>query len=110
MQIRIAAITLASLLTLGVASSAVAWEGPDHPRINEINQRLANQRYRIAEGMEHGQIGPWQARRDLTTDWRIRRQLTRDEAMHYGHITLAEQRQLNRELNWESARIYDQRH
>src|SRR5258708_22877868 len=86
MQIRIGAIAVASLLTLGVASGAMAWEGPSHPRISEINQRLANQRYRIAEGVEHGQIGPWQARRDLATDWRIRRQLTRDEAMHYGHI------------------------
>jgi hypothetical protein len=110
MRGRLAAIALVSLFALGGASGARAEWFPGHPRINEINGRLAMQRYRIAEGVRLGQIGPFQAWRDRAIDRRVGWQLRRDEWMHGGHITLAEQRGLNRELNWDSRRIYNERH
>jgi hypothetical protein len=103
-----ATFALVSLLSLCVASAAFA-EPPNHPRVNEINQRLVTQQSRVAAGVARGQIGTWQARRDAAVDARVSRQLSRDEAMHDGHVTPIEQFQLNRELDRNSVRIYDQR-
>jgi hypothetical protein len=104
----IATFAWVSLFSLCAASTAFA-ESPGHPRVNEINHRVATQQSRIAAGVAHGQIGPWQARRDVAVDARVSRQLSRDEAMHDGHVTPIEQLQLNRELDRNSIRIYDQR-
>ena len=107
---RVALLTLGTLLSLSVARAAMAENMPGHPRINEVNQRLAIQRHRIAEGVQHGQINRWQAMRDERHDARVERQLVRDEAMHDGHITLGEQYRMNRELDRNSVHIGDQRH
>jgi hypothetical protein len=92
---RIAGFAWGSLLSLCVAATAFA-EAPGHPRVAQINQRVAIQQSRITTGVTHGQIGPSQARRDVAVDARINRQLRRDEA-------------LNRELDRNSIRINDQR-
>ena len=105
-------IAAAAVLTLGLASAAVAQPAPQpgHPRVNEIDRRLENQADRTNAGVARGQIGPRQAARDRGADARVERQLTRDEAAHNGHITPGEQRRLNNELNRNSNRIEDQRH
>lgn len=107
---RFTSLALGSLLVLGMASGAMAQNVPGHPRVNEINQRLERQSDRIGAGVAQGQIGARGAARDARLDARVSQQLSRDEARHGGHITRGEQRQLNRELNRNSARIYDQRH
>jgi hypothetical protein len=108
---RIATIALGSVLSLWIAPGAMAGRVvPEHPRVNEVNQRLTNQQHRVAEGVAHAQIGRWQAARDMRRDERIERQLRRDEAWHDGHVTVAEQHRLNQELDRNSVRIYDERH
>jgi hypothetical protein len=105
---RIATFAWGSLLSLCVASSALA-EIEGHPRVNGINQRLATQQSRIAAGVAHGQIAPSQARRDAAVDARVSQQLSRDEALHDGHVTPVEQLRIDHELDRNSIRIYDQR-
>jgi hypothetical protein len=115
---RIASVALISLLGLCVGSGAMAERVQSHPmaehiqghpRINEVNQRLATQQHRIAEGVAHGQIDRWRAERDMRRDERIDMRLRRDEAMHDGHVTLGEQVRLNNALDRNSVHIYDQR-
>ncbi len=107
---RVATFAFISLFASGGISGAIAEKIPDHPRINEVNQRVAIQQHRIAEGVARGQIGRWRAEHDMRRDERIERQLSRDEAMHEGHISLGEQVLLNQELDRNSVHIHDQRH
>jgi len=61
---RIGSIACAGLL-LGVLSAGTAlaetqWE-KDHPRRDEVNDRLENQHRRIEEGVKDGQLTPGEA-------------------------------------------------
>lgn len=110
MNHRIVTLAFGSFLALAGIGVAAAQPVPGHPRVNEIDQRLRNQEKRIEAGVAQGQIDGRQAARDTAVDQHVARQLSRDEARHNGHITAAEQQQMNRELNRNSARIHDQRH
>ena len=103
-------LALGSALVFGGLPAAFAQDVPGHPHVNEVDQRLINQQRRIDGGVNAGQIGARAEARDAGVDNRVARQLSRDEARHNGHITGVEYRQLNRELNGNSARIYAQRH
>ena len=83
---------------------------PDHPRVNEVNQRLDNQQQRIDNGLKNGTMTGKQAARDEAHDANIARRESVDEAKHGGHLTKAEQNRLNKSLNKNSKRIYKQKH
>lgn len=82
---------------------------PDHPRVNEVNQRLDNQQNRIQQGVADGQLNAKQATRDEAHDANVAQRESRDEAEHGGHLTKAEQNHLNKSLNHNSGRIHKQR-
>ena len=103
-------VCVAASLTVLSAGPVLAQDIPGHPRVNEVQGRIDNQERRIDQGINQGQLTPGQAARDVRRDARVERQLRRDEAMHGGHITRAEQARLNRELNRNSRAIYRQRH
>ncbi len=92
------------------AQTAPAVPDPGHPRINEVQQRIDNQQARIDRGVSDGQINAKQAARDDAKIAREQNSLNRDTAAHGGHITKAEQRNLNKRLNKGSKQIYRQRH
>jgi hypothetical protein len=83
---------------------------PDHPRENEVNQRLDNQQSRIDQGLANGTMTGKQAARDEKHDENIAQREAVDESKHNGHITKAEQRRLNNSENKNSKRIYRQKH
>jgi hypothetical protein len=83
---------------------------PDHPRENEVNQRLDNQQARIDQGLKNGTMTGQQAARDEKHDENIAQREAVDESKHNGHITKAEQNRLNRSENKNSKRIYRQKH
>ena len=83
---------------------------PGHHAVHEVDSRLLNQQRRIDAGVARGQIGADGAAADSARDNRVARQLSLDQAANNGHITRAEYRRLNRELNQNSADIYAQRH
>jgi hypothetical protein len=82
---------------------------PGHGRINQVDQRLANQQNRIDAGLASGQMSAQQAFRDERQDANIAARENRDEAEHGGHLTAQEQQNLNRSLNHDSNRIHYQR-
>jgi len=83
---------------------------PDHPRENEVNQRLDNQQARIDRGVANGTMTGQQAARDEKHDENIAQREAVDESKHNGHITKAEQNRLNKSENKNSKRIYRQKH
>ncbi|HEY2779334.1 MAG TPA: hypothetical protein VGI90_01055 [Steroidobacteraceae bacterium] len=102
---------LASLCSAAFGSSMVmAQTVPDHPRVNEVNQRLDNQQARINQGLANGTMNGKQAARDEAHDANIAKRESVDEAKHNGHLTKGEQRRLNKSENRNSRRIYRQKH
>lgn len=106
-----ASLALAAVLMSGSAMAQTATDPtvPGHPRVNEVDQRLENQQSRINNGVKDGQLNAKEVTRDENVDNRVSRQLANDEAKHKGHITKAEQNQMNKELNNNSRRIHHQR-
>jgi hypothetical protein len=93
-----------------IAQSAAGVPDPGHPRINEVQQRIDNQENRVDRGISDGQINAKQAAHDDAKLAREQNSLNHDEAKNGGHITKAEQRNLNKRLNKGSGQIYRQRH
>ena len=105
------ALILASLCCTAWGSSlGVAQSVPDHPRVNEVNQRLDDQQARINQGLANGTMNGKQAARDEAHNANIAKRESVDEAKHNGHLTKGEQRRLNRSENKNSRRIYNQKH
>ena len=106
-------LNVAGLVCLGLLSTrsmAQTAAVPDHPRENEVNQRLDNQQARINQGLANGTMTGRQAARDEKHDENIAQREAVDESKHNGHITKAEQNRLNRSENKNSGRIYRQKH
>jgi hypothetical protein len=111
MIIKSKALVLASLFCTALGSSlALAQTVPDHPRVNEVNQRLDNQQGRINQGLANGTMTGKQAANDEAHDANIAKRESVDEAKHNGHLTKGEQRRMNRSENKNSRRIYNQKH
>jgi hypothetical protein len=85
------------------------WE-KDHPRRDEVNDRLENQNSRIDDGREDGTLTGKEARKLHGEDRAIRRQERRYARHHGGHISTAEQQKLNREENQVSSQIHNEKH
>src|SRR5581483_5561876 len=96
----ISTITLG--LALGIAgapsASAATW-AQKHPRRTELNARLANQNRRIHTERMEGELTAAQAQDLHAKDRGIRAQERLDASHDGGHITKAEQAQLNHEEN-----------
>ena len=88
----------------GVAMADTTWE-KNHPRRDEVNDRLQNQNKRIHRELKEGDITKAQAAA-LHKDDRTIRQEERDMAkLDKGHITKADQRALNQQENAVSKQI-----
>lgn len=91
-------------LTAGAASAGPNW-AKHHPRRAEVNARLANQNRRINAERREGDLTKAQAADLHAEDRGIRAQEHFDASRDGGHITKAEQNQLNQELNATSGQI-----
>jgi hypothetical protein len=107
-------MTLSLIALIGSAGSASAQStpavpDPGHPRVNEVQQRIDNQENRVDRGVSDGQIDSKQAAHDDAKLSREQTSLNKDQAKDGGHITKANQRNLNRRLNKGSRQIHRQR-
>jgi len=100
---------LGMVFSAAASGSAAAWERT-HPRRAEVNHRLAVQNARIHQGVKNGSITPQEAAQLHAEDHAIRAEERIDAAQHDGHITKAEQRELNQEENQASRDIYNAAH
>ena len=98
------AATLATGLLLSAPASANRWEHR-HPRRDQVIDRVQNQDRRIRQERREGDITMAQARALRLSDRSIRLQQRADARANDGHITRAEQRTLNQELNANSNAI-----
>jgi hypothetical protein len=96
-------ITLAMLGT-SVATAQTPWER-SHPRRDQVNDRLANQNARINDEYREGGLTWRQAARLHREDQIIRQEERFMAHFNNGHITPAEQRALNQQLNGVSRQI-----
>jgi hypothetical protein len=119
-QFRNVLLTLASTGLLLAASAAQntsntsgAGPGvtdPNHPRVNQVNHREQNQQNRIANGIKNDKLTPGQAANLEKGQQRLENNEKKDMAANNGHLTKADQHQLNREANHQSKKIYKDKH
>jgi len=89
-------------LLLGSVSSVLAQ--------NEVNQRQRNQQKRIAEGVENGSLTPAETARLERQEAAIHHEVKTERKANGGKLTPQERRQVNRQQDRESKRIYRQKH
>jgi hypothetical protein len=82
----------------------------DHPRRAEVNGRLDHQASRILDGMEQGQLSTDQVKQLYGEDQQIRQEERSMASLDGGHITKADQKSLNEQLDVVSKEIYALRH
>lgn len=98
---KIATLVLAGVFAAGVVSAAMAetqWD-KDHPRRDEVNDRVQNQNKRIHQEVKEGEMSKAKAAKLHREDRAIRKEERRMAARHDGHITKGEQAKLNRQEN-----------
>ncbi len=106
------------LMTIGSAAgqqtntsgAGAGQDDPNHPRVNQVNQREQNQQDRIANGEKNGTLTPGQAANLEKGQQRLENNEKADMAKDNGHLTKADQRQLNREANRQSKKIHQDKH
>jgi hypothetical protein len=82
----------------------------EHPRRNEVNTRVDNQRERIDQGLKNGTLDKQQAQQLRANDRAIKQQEHADVKANGGYLTGAQQKQINREENANSQLIHDEKH
>jgi len=105
---KIAVVALATgfvaVSSAGSAFAESAWDA-NHPRRDEVNDRLRNQDRRINQERREGEITHGQARQLHREDHQIRNEERRMAARDGGHITRYDQRVLNHQENRVSRQI-----
>jgi hypothetical protein len=98
----IAVAMLGSSITGAIAETK--WER-NHPRRDQVNDRLANQNRRINHEVKEGELTRGQANRLHREDAAIRQEERTMSKLNNGHITGAEQKVLNQQENAVSRQI-----
>jgi hypothetical protein len=99
--------SLAALFAVGIAGSAMAetqWE-KNHPRRDQVNDRLENQNKRINKEVKEGEMSKAKAAKLHKEDRQIRREERLMASQNGGHITKQEQKTLNQQENAVSKKI-----
>ena len=100
-------VAAATLALSGLVTNALAdtqWQ-KNHPRREQVNNRLANQNKRINQERREGEITKAQAQKLHSEDRAIRREERTMAGTNGGHITKAEQKSLNQQENQVSRQI-----
>lgn len=106
-------LAFGGLLSVGAALAqdpAPVQQDPGHPRVNQVDQRQANQQERIGQGLQSGSLTAGEAQHLEKNEAKIQQQKNADMAAHGGHLTKSEQNQINHEQNAQSRQIYKDKH
>ena len=96
----------ATLVTAGTASFAADGQwAKNHPRREQVNERLANQNKRIKDEVKEGDMTKTQAAALHKEDRQIRQEERSMASQNGGHITKQEQKTLNQQENAVSKQI-----
>jgi hypothetical protein len=83
---------------------------PGHPRVNQVNRRQTRQQKRIANGINSGSLSPKETAHLENREANLQKTEQKDMAAHNGHLTKAEQRNLNHRENRISRSIKRDKH
>jgi len=100
-------VAAASIALSGLATNAMAdtkWQ-KDHPRREQVNNRLNNQNKRIHQEVKEGELSKGQAAKLHREDRSIRKEERTMASTDHGHITKTEQKALNQQENQVSKQI-----
>ena len=100
-------VTAVTLSLAGVTTTALAdtqWQ-KNHPRREQVNNRLANQNQRIHNQVKAGDLTKAQAAKLHKDDRQIRKEERMMASQNGGHITKSEQKVLNQQENGVSNQI-----
>jgi hypothetical protein len=86
------------------ALAQTQWE-KDHPRRDQVNDRLERQNKRINQEVKEGDLTKAQARKLHKADRQIRKEERAMASQNRGHITKEEQKVLNQQENAVSKKI-----
>jgi hypothetical protein len=89
---------------IACAMAQTQWE-LNHPRRDQVNDRLQNQNRRINQEVREGEISRSQANQLHREDHTIRQEERGMARLNNGHITPAEQKALNQQENAVSRQI-----
>jgi hypothetical protein len=104
-SVRLATVVFAGTVVMaGSAFAETSWER-NHPRRDQVNDRLHNQDRRIIREYREGEISRGQARALHREDRQVRREERTMASLDGGHITRADQRALNQQENAISHQI-----
>jgi len=95
-------VALAGLV--GTASADDTWQ-KNHPRREQVNQRLSNQNKRINADVKNGTMTQAQANAVHHEDHQVRQEERDMASQNGGHITKTEQKALNQQENSISNQI-----
>ena len=101
-------LAVASVFVFGAAGNVMAAESnwdKNHPRRDQVNDRLRNQDKRINQERKEGEITKAQAQKLHKKDRQIRKEERIMASQNGGHITKQEQRTLNQQENAVSRQI-----
>jgi septal ring factor EnvC (AmiA/AmiB activator) len=98
----VATVALGGLIAPALADTQ--WQ-KNHPRREQVNNRLANQNKRIHQERKEGEITKGQAAKLHREDHTIRKEERAMASTNHGHVTKAEQRALNQQENQVSRQI-----
>jgi hypothetical protein len=94
---------------LGAGGGAGKYD-PNHPRVNQINNREQMQQESIAKGLKNGTLSPKQAENLERGEQHLQHEEKQDMRADGGHLTKQDQRQLNRQANQMRGKIYRDKH
>ena len=83
---------------------------PGHPRVNQVNRRQTRQQKRIANGINNGSLNPKETAHLENREAKVENTEQKDMAAHNGHLTKAEQKNLNHRENRISRSIRRDKH
>jgi hypothetical protein len=88
----------------GIADADTTWQ-KNHPRREQVNNRLANQNKRIHQDVKNGTLTKGQAAALHGQDHQVRQEERDMAGQNGGHITKSEQKVLNQQENGISKEI-----
>ena len=100
----VVSLSLAGFATSAMADTDTKWQ-KNHPRREQVNNRLANQNKRVKNEVKEGEMSKAQAAKLHREDRAIRKEERTMASTNHGHITKAEQKALNQQENQVSKQI-----
>src|SRR5580693_2867739 len=97
-------LALGTILTAVLVGGLCAQDG------SEIKERRENQQDRIAQGVKSGQLTAGETAKLEGQEAKINREIRRDRKANGGNLTDKQKVKINKQLNRESARIYNKKH